>query len=226
MMEVAYGERRWRILREKRAKAVRVMSSLQARGLESIVHGSIARGDVDEDSDVDIVIPRPVAPSIVVYTLEQAGFKPYHIEIVQATPSYTPKVYIYLDPDEEAVVSFPLADLGEREREFYRWGGELGLGGLLEGRRVPGVTKDLKLVIPTSTGHVEEDVVGNEARVARLLGISLETVMERVRVLSRRRAHGRTGVFLKEPVDPSTPIEEAIDNIARRVPAFRRKVMG
>ena len=226
MMEVTYGELRWRILGVKRRRAIEVMRPLRARGLDPIVHGSIARGDVDEDSDVDIVIPRPVAPSIVVYTLEQAGFRPFHIEIVQATPSYTPKVYIYLDPEEEVVVSFPLAELGEREREFYRWGGELGLDGLLQGRRVPGVTKELKLVIPTSTGHVEEDVIGNEARVARLLGISIETVMERIRVLSRRKIHGRTGVFLKEPIDPSKPVEEAIDDIARRVPAFRRKVIG
>lgn len=225
-MEVVYEPWRWRVLEEKRRRAIGIMRVLGARGLEAIVHGSIARGDVNEDSDIDIVIPYPAAPGIVLYTLEHSGIRPYHVEIIQATPSYTPKVYIYLDPDEEAVVSLPLARLGEREREFYRWGGELDLRGLTEGRRVPGVNKELRLVIPTPQGHVEEDVVGAEARVARILGVSIETVMERNRVLTRRRIHGRTGVFLKEPVDPSTPIEEAIDNIARRVPAFRRKVMG
>ncbi len=226
MTEVVYTEERWRILREKRGKARRVMEPLERAGLYPIVHGSIARGDVDTDSDIDIVVPHPVAPSILLYTLERAGFKPFYIEIVQATPSYTPKVYIHLDPVEEVVVSFPLAELGEREREFYKWGGELSLQGILKGRRVPGVSKELKLIIPTSRGHREEEVEGREFIVARLLGISIATVEERIRVLSKRREHGRTGVFIKQPVDPSTPLESVIQDLARRVPAFRRKVFG
>jgi len=181
---------------------------------------------VDRDSDVDVVIPHVVAPGIVVYMLEKAGYKLYHIEIIQATPSYTPKVYIYLDPGEELIVSFPLARLGEREREFYKWGGELDLDGVRRGLRVPGVNKDLKLIIPTSNGHKELEVEGNESYVARVLGISIETVMERVRVLKRRRIHGRTGVFIKEPIPPGASIEEVVDRLIREVPAFRRRLQG
>ncbi|MEB3774125.1 MAG: DNA polymerase subunit beta, partial [Desulfurococcales archaeon] len=94
------------------------------------------------------------------------------------------------------------------------------------GVRVPGVSKDLNLIIPTPRGHRELEVEGNEAYVARVLGVSIETVMERVRVLTRRRIHGRTGVFIKEPVPPGASIEEVVDRLIREVPAFRRRVQG
>ncbi|MEM1928042.1 MAG: hypothetical protein QXS85_04840 [Acidilobaceae archaeon] len=68
--------------------------------------------------------------------------------------------------------------------------------------------------------------MGREAHVARVLGVSLETVLERVRVLTRRREHGRTGVFLKKELDASTPIEEAVRELVEKNPFFRRKVMS
>jgi len=225
-MEVVYTRERWRILGEKREKARRVMKLLSIAGYNPIVHGSIARGDVDEDSDIDIVIPYNIQPSLLIYVLERGGYRPYSIEIIQATPSYTPKVYINLDPDGEMIVSLPLAKMSRREREFYKWGGELDLEGVEKGIRVPGVNKELKLIIPTRRGHIEEDVIGREGIVARTLGISVETVEERVRVLTRRRELGRTGVFLKVEVDSEYPIEYTIDRLSREVPAFRRKIEG
>lgn len=226
--EVVYSEDRWMLLREKRRKALEVMEALSLRippGL-LVVHGSVARGDVDEDSDVDVAILEPVPPGIVEYALTSAGMKPVAKLIVQATPSNTPKAYFILDYREERVVSVPLAPLGPREREFYRWGGELGIRGLREGARVPGVDKRLMLIKPTERGHVEMSVKGNEGYVARLLGISVDTVLERVRVLTRRREHGRTGVFVKEEVDPETPVEEAVRDLAKRNPIFRRALKG
>ncbi len=221
-VEVEYPEWRWRILAEKRRKALKVMRVLEGLSSPVIVHGSVARGDVDRDSDVDIVVLEPVPASLVELALERAGFRIVYREIVQATPSNTPKVYFYLDHWEERVVSVPLAPLRPREREFYRWGGELNAKGLEEGKRVPGVDKSLTLIIPTSRGHVEVEVEGNEHLVAKTLGVSLETVEERVRVLTRRRIHGRTGVYVKHPIPPGRSIEEEVERLAREYPGFRR----
>ncbi|MEM2545894.1 MAG: nucleotidyltransferase domain-containing protein, partial [Nitrososphaerota archaeon] len=56
--KVVYDERRWRILREKRGVAERILSVLHQVGItDAFVYGSVARGDVDEDSDVDAFIP-------------------------------------------------------------------------------------------------------------------------------------------------------------------------
>lgn len=222
--EVYYEPWRWRLLEEKRGLALAVMRVLAGSFGEVITHGSIARGDVDRDSDVDIVIVNPPSPSLVELALERGGFRVKWREIVQATPSYTPKVYLYLDYEGLLVVSYPLARLKPREREFYKWGGEVGLQELLQGVRVPGVDKRLMLIEPTSYGHRESPVTGREGVVARILGISPETVAERVRVLTRRREHGRTGVFLKVELSPEESVEEAIDRVARENPLFRRAI--
>lgn len=221
-VEVEYNEEVWELLREKRDKAIQVMKILSHLSREIIVHGSLARGDVKPTSDIDIVVVQPVSPGLLELSLERGGYSVYYKEIVQATPNYTPKIYFYLDPDEEIVVSTPLNDLKEREREFYKWGGELDLRGLIEEKRVPGVNKDLKLIIPTRKGHKEVEVIGNESLVAKIIGISIETVMERIRVLERRKEHGRTGVFLKVTVPAGEPVESVIDELSRRNPYFRR----
>lgn len=221
-VEVEYSRDVWELLREKRNRAIKIMRILSHLSREVIVHGSLARGDVKPTSDIDIVVIQPVSPGLLELSLERAGYTVYHKEIVQATPNYTPKIYFYLDPEEEIVVSTPLSDLKEREREFYKWGGELDLPGLLEGKRVPGVSKDLKLIIPTERGHKEIEVVGNESIVARVIGVSIETVLERVRVLERRKEHGRTGVFLKVTIPAGESVESVIDELSHKNPYFRR----
>ena len=213
-----YDEARWKILKTKREKAIKVMSLLKS--FNPIVHGSVARGDVEEDSDVDVAILFPVEP----YKVEAAlGFSKSHGYIVMATPKSTPKVYLALDEREEVVVSFPLGKLSTKEREFYAFGGELDLEGLTKGLRVPGVNKELMLIIPTEEGHEEEPVVGREEEVAKLLGISADTVKERVRLLLKRREKGRTGVFVEHKF--WGPVEEAIHELAKRNRSFKRKVM-
>ena len=222
-VEVEYPPWRWRLLREKRRRALELVRAL--RGLGSvIVHGSISRGDVRETSDIDVVVLEPVPPSLVELALERAGLRPYTRLIVQATPSYVPKVYFIRDPEEERVVSVPLARLRPREREFYRWGGELGPEGLERGERVPGVSKELVLILPTERGHIEAEVIGMEHVAARILGVSIETVEERVRVLTRRRAHGRTGVLLKREVPPGHPVEEEVRRLLEENKFFRRAI--
>jgi predicted nucleotidyltransferase len=223
-MEVYYEPWRWRLLEEKRSLAIKIMEVLQALYGSLVTHGSIARGDVSVDSDVDVVILDPPNPSLVELTLEKGGFKVRWKELVQATPTYTPKVYLYLDYKGLLVVSYPLARLRPREREFYKWGGECTLDDLRKGVRTPGVDKRLKLIEPTDRGHRESPVIGREGYVARLLGISVETVIERVRVLTRRREHGRTGVFLKVELNPEDSVEEAVARMARENPVFRRRL--
>lgn len=221
-IEIEYSREVWDLLREKRSKAIKIMKMLSHLSREVIIHGSLARGDVKPTSDIDIVIIQSVSPGLLELSLEREGYTVYYKEIVQATPSYTPKIYFYLDPDEEIVVSTPLNDLREREREFYKWGGELDLHGLLEERRVPGVSKDLKLIIPTEKGHKEIEVIGNESLVARVIGVSIDTVLERIRVLERRKEYGRTGVFIKVTIPAGESIESVIDELARKNPYFRK----
>ncbi len=219
---IVYDEVRWRILRDKREKALRILEALRQGGVRAIVHGSIARGDATETSDIDVFIPYTVSSMMIELLLERHGLKPVYKVIVQATPQSTPKAYIVLDIDEERVVSFPLAKLSKTEYEFYYFGGALDYEGLVSGKRVPGVDKRLMLIEPTPEGHIESAIIGREAEVARIVGVSLDTVLERVRVLTRRDELGRTGVFVKVELEPWENIEEAARRIARENPLFRK----
>ena len=223
-VEVVYTEEHWRILEEKRAEARRIMEALASRGLSPIVHGSVARGDVKEASDVDVVVPYPSPPYLIEIALETAGYRPVKRLIVQATPNHTPKVYYMLDEEELRMVSFPLVKLKQREYEFYRFGGMLDLEQLGQGLRVPGVDKRLVLIEPTEKGHREAPVIGRESEVARIVGVSVETVMERVRVLTRRDRLGRTGVFVKYELAPDESVGEAVRRLAAENKHFRRIV--
>jgi len=82
---INYTEEHWEILRKKRARAMEIMEKLRKFGIESIVYGSVARGDVNTKSDVDLFIPE-VIPS---YKVEIAldGFEVLEKRIVQATPT-------------------------------------------------------------------------------------------------------------------------------------------
>ena len=220
--EVVYDEKQWMLLREKRAKARRLLEELARRGIEAFVHGSIARGDVSPQSDIDIVVLEYKPSYLIELALDAMGYRIYSREIVQATPFHTPKLYYVLDPREELVISLPLAKLLPRELEFYKWGGMIGLQELREEKRVAGVNKKLKLIIPTQTGHIELPVVGREAETASILGISVETVNERVRVLTRRDEIGRTGVFLKISLREDETPESVLREVASKNPMLRR----
>ncbi len=219
---VVYDESRWRLLRELRGEAERIMEALASMGLRPIVHGSVARGDVKPTSDVDVFIPYPVPSYRVELALERGGFRVYRRLVVQATPTSTPKVYYILDEEERRTVSYPLGQLRKTEYEFYYFGGALDIEGVKSGRRVPGVDKRLVLIEPLPEGHRESPVIGREAEVARIVGVSVETVLERVRVLTRRDEHGRTGVFVKLEVPPGEEVEDYVRRYAQRNPLLRR----
>ncbi|RJS84700.1 DNA polymerase subunit beta [Candidatus Bathyarchaeota archaeon] len=222
-VEVTYDHSRWTMLNDLRRRALKIMDALERAQVFSIVHGSIARGDVNPKSDIDVFIPYKVSSFLVETALERAGINIIRRILVQATPVYAVKVY--LEIDERTCVSFPLVDLHTNERDFYKFGGELDLSQLRQGLRVPGVNKRLLLIEPTKFGHIERTIIGREDDVARKLGISLQTVLERVKTLTKRDETGRTGVFLKRELSPDESPEEVLRNLADRNPAVRRRLL-
>lgn len=221
-IRVTYTPERWKLLNILREKACNIMRILESEGLPCVVHGSVARGDVNEKSDIDIMIPIPVPSFKVEFALLKGGFNFYFREIVQATPRHAIKGYIYLD--ELTVISFPLTQLSRLEREFYKFGGELTLAQLERGIRVPGVDKRLMLIIPRPYGHDEVSVIGRESEVARIIGVSIDIVKERVFVLTRRDEKGRTGVYIRRTLTPEETFEGALMKLASEYPILRRKL--
>jgi len=221
-VEVVYSERRWKLLGELRVKTAGIMEALERARLFSVVHGSIGRGDVSQKSDIDVFLPDPPSSFLIETALETANLPINRRLVVQATPSYAMKGYIEID--EQRGVSFPLMKLRPIERDFYRFGGEATLQMLRQNLRVSGVDKRLMLIEPTETGHVESAIVGRENSVASLLGVSVETVLDRVHALLRRDTIGRTGVFIERELSPHETFEMALKKLAYEKPEVRRRL--
>jgi len=221
-VEVVYDKRRWELLKEFRSKAMQIMEILDRFHLSSIVHGSIARGDVSEKSDIDVFVSDPSSSFIVETALERAEVPVNRRFVVQATPMYAAKGY--LEIDKQRCISFPLVKLRPVEREFYKFSGEVSFSMLKNGVRVLGVDKRLMLIEPTLEGHVESTVVGREETVARLLDVSLNTVLDRVHALLRRDEVGRTGVFIERELSPDETFEMVLKKLADQNPAVRRRL--
>jgi len=190
--------------------------------LETVVHGSIARGDVSNRSDIDVFIRDPQSSFTVETALEKGNIPISGRLVVQATPAYAMKAYIEID--EKTSVSFPLMKMRKVEREFYKFGGEITRENLRRNLRVSGVNKRLVLIEPTEKGHKESTVIGREEYVAKLLGISVETVLDRVHALLKRDETGRTGVFIKREVSASETFEMVLKQLADLNPAVRRRL--
>ena len=79
---------------------------------------------------------------------------------------------------------------GPVELELYAFAGSIGPEQAESGDRVPGVDKRLMLIEPTETGHRESPVAGREGAVAKMLGVGVITVLDRVRTLRRRERTG------------------------------------
>ena len=58
---VVYDSEHWELLETLRTRAASVMERLQSIGLDPYVYGSVARGDVTKNSDIDIIIPEPLS---------------------------------------------------------------------------------------------------------------------------------------------------------------------
>jgi len=220
--EVVYNEKRWKLLKELRAKAVQIMEILDYSNIPSIVHGSIARGDVSEKSDIDVFLPDPPSSFTIETALERANIPINRRVVVQATPFYAIKGYI--EVDQQRCVSFPLVKLRQVERDFYKFSGEASLSTLRKEVRVLGVDKRLMLIEPTPKGHVESSIVGREETVSHLLGVSLNAVLDRVHALLRRDEIGRTGVFIERELSPDETFELVLKKLADQNPAVRRRL--
>jgi predicted nucleotidyltransferase len=219
---ITYSSQRWEQLKTLRQKAKTIMDALKAFHLHSIVHGSIARGDVNPNSDVDVFVPGVQSSFLVETALEKAKMPVNARFIVQATPTYAMKAHIEID--EFTVITFPLMEMRRVEREFYRYGGEIGLGEIGQNLRVAGVDKRLMLIEPTETGHIESSIVGREDFTAKLLGVSVDTVLDRVRALLRRDTVGRTGVFVKKELSNDETFELALKKLSDANAAVRRRM--
>jgi len=220
--EVTYSIERWDLLKNYREKAINLMATLENSHIRAIVHGSIARGDVTSKSDIDIFIPEPPSSFLVETALEKTGLTFNSRYVVQATPNYAMKAHIEID--EKTIVSFPLMCMRRVEREFYRFGGEMSLSSLQQDLRVAGVDKRLMLIEPTVKGHLESNVVDHEEQAAKVVGVSVETVLDRVRALLKRDEVGRTGVFIKKELTVDETFELALKKLADANPAVRRRI--
>lgn len=220
--EVIYSSERWTLLRQYREKAQIIISTLEQRHMQAIVHGSIARGDVDKNSDIDIFMPNPPSSFQIETALEQAKIPVATRMVIQATPAYAMKAYIEID--SSTTVSFPLMATRRAEREFYQFSGEINLNQLKTETRVPGVDKRLMLIEPTEKGHVESSILNHEEQAAKTLGIAVETVLDRVHALMKRDAVGRTGVFVKKELEPEETFELALKRLSAENPAVRRRL--
>ncbi len=208
---VIYGSDRWDLLRMLRNRAREIMKALPVK---SYVHGSVARGDVTRRSDIDIVILENIPTYLVESYIEYENRT-----IVQATPNAAIKLVYQVDP--QVSLTLPLTPLSERELQFYDFGGK---SELKSEERVMGINKKLLFIEPFRDGHWEWSVIGREYECAKLLGIDVETIRERVRVLTRRDKIGRTGVYLREDIPPDKSAEEYLKLLADSDPIVRRVV--
>jgi hypothetical protein len=196
------------------------MEILMESGIEAIVHGSVARGDVSPRSDVDIFIPEVVPSLVVERAILEGHLDICRRELTQATPAHTVKAIVFVD--EKTKITFPLLPLRRKEREFYRFGGELGLSQLKGGTRVAGIDKRLMVIVPTGSGHYEFSAIGRAEEAAKLIRVDVEVVNERIRVLTRRDKVGRTGIYLKEELADGETFEGKFTERMSRDPSLKR----
>lgn len=222
--EVVYDSAHWMLLQKLRGKAVKIMDALAARSLSSAVYGSVARGDVNKKSDVDVIIPYATSSHTVELALRMGGLQIFSRRIAQATPSHTPKAHIYLDAVDETCLTFPLTSFRSLELEFYRFGGFQQVEEIKTEKRVPGCDKRLRLIQPTQTGHVESLIRGREREVARIVGVGVRIVEERIRVLTRRERVGRTGIIFSRDLEEDEVFEEALKQVSDTNPIVRRRL--
>ena len=219
--EVKYDDRDWERFRSFRDRTRAILESLSLYNINGLAHGSVARGDVNKDSDIDIIVPYHFSTFRVEVALEESGFNILDRSIVIATPWQLPKAHIQLE--EDVMVTIPLEKPKISEDDFYFFGGAVSLKQIEKNKRVAGIDKRLVLIEPTEYGHIESQVVGREGEVAKKLGISIEIVEERVDVLTRRDQVGKTGIFLDRKLTPDESFESVWSKIKKENPEVSKR---
>jgi predicted nucleotidyltransferase len=212
-----YTQDEWNQLKKLRESAIRILRILENTGITAFVHGSVARGDVSDTSDIDIHIPVQI-PSYKMELIDDFQF--IDRRIMMGTPNSTIRAILLLQDDTN--ISFPLSAPSEREDEFYRFSGFLYLKDLLNNRRIAGVTKKLLLIEPEEKGYWVSSISANKKKAIQVLSLSQRMIDERIRVLSRRDKIGRTGLFLDYSLSPLENFEQALKSIADRNVVVRR----
>lgn len=198
------------------------MEDLERRNMFSITYGSIVRGDVKLTSDVDVFIPYVIPSHDVELALMNAGYNIISREIVQATPSYVVKGYIYID--ELTSVSFPLIPMKSEEEMFYSLAGKASLDELTNDIRKPGINKELMLIVPTEEGHYEFAIERGIEEAAKVLSLDPNVLRKRVYVLKRRKEIGRTGVYKSILLQPEESFESVLKKLIDTSPALKRRL--
>jgi len=219
---IIYSENDWALLKKKRVSALKLLEIFTKEGFTPYIYGSVARGDVHENSDIDIIFIHQIPPFQIEFILNKNGYENYFREIIMATPLDSIKLYIHLSELES--ITLPLSKLDKKIVEFYDFGGKINLNQLKSDLRVAGIDKRLVLVKPTSKGHEEISIIGNEARAAKEVGVTIDTLRERKKVLLRREKYGRTGVFLKRQLQINETTEETLKKLARKKSIIRKKL--
>ncbi|MHA1379019.1 MAG: nucleotidyltransferase domain-containing protein [Candidatus Helarchaeota archaeon] len=219
--EILYSNQTWDLFRQKREIAFRLMEELNK--FSPFIHGSIARGDIKSTSDIDLIIPYLIDEFQLIQPLESANYEIKERWIVQATPLSAIKANLILTP--EISITIPLIPFYPREFQFYDFGGKIGIEEIKNNLRVPGINKQLLFIEPTEKGHIETRVnEKNAGKIAKLLHISISTILERIRVLERRDNVGRTGIYLKQLVPPDKSFGQILNKISSKFPATRRRI--
>lgn len=214
-----YTEEENRIFLDLRVKAKSMLNLLEKNGMKAFVHGSIARGDVSQTSDIDIYIPIQI-PSFRIDVLDEFVNTDKHI--IMGTPNSMIKGVII--KSEIISISFPLSSPKEREGEFFKFSGMLYLDDLLNEKRVAGVNKKLFLIEPEDDGYWISSVLENKKRAMQKIGLSQQIIDERIRVLERRDSIGRTGIFIDYLLSPDENFEQALKKITDKNVLVRRKL--
>lgn len=216
-----YNSKRWEILKNRRQTARKILQALEPYSSNAILYGSVVRGDVHKNSDVDIFIPKPCPSYQVRIALKDSGFTIDQRHIVLATPWHLPKLHYHLG--NERMVTLPLTKMKATEREFYHFGGSMTLDELSKDNRKPGVNKDLQLINPTKNGHQTTPIEYNKGKVASILNINIKTVEERITVLKRRSDVGKTGVFIDRELLPNESAEAVFNKIMKNNSEIRSR---
>jgi predicted nucleotidyltransferase len=222
VIEVEYSNEHWKLLEKLQMKALNLMEKFRSCNINTLIYGSIARGDVKASSDIDIFVITPISSIHVEWTLEKFEIKPLRRILIQATPFYAPKGYFEIE--ESISVSLSLVKLRKVEREFYKFAGEISIQDFTEKKRVAGVDKRLMLIEPRKQGHLESSIIGHEAYISKKLRISIDTVFERVRILTKRSKIGRTGRFIEMEISKDENFESILKKIANTNYPLRKRL--